>query len=66
MILLSFPDGSQRQIRRKLYDATMSTIGRGIVWEWLTDKGWITYDVETLCAIEDSYSKSEEKLDLGL
>ena len=50
-------------MRRQLYDNN-TTIGNGIVWEWLTDIGWITYDVETLHAIETAFTRNEDELDL--
>lgn len=55
---------SQREIRRTIYDLK-STIGKGVVWEWLTDQGWVTYDIESLDAIEDAFAKSEDELDLA-
>lgn len=55
---------TQRQIRRVLYDS-QTVLGTGIAWEWMTDLGWITYDIDTLDAIETAFSRNEGELDLS-
>merc|ERR1712168_385768 len=64
MIQINNITSSQRQIRRSLYDCN-SSLGTGIAWEWMTDRGWITYDVDTLSALETAFSRNDRELDLS-
>ena len=63
MVQLNASNGSQRKIRRSLYNRT-SSLGIGIAWEWMTDLGWVTYDVDTLDVIEDAFSNNVSEGDL--
>jgi len=64
MIQTSNSSPTQRQVRRMLYGSN-TTLGTGIAWQWLTDLGWVTYDIDTLNAIEDAFTKNNAELDLS-
>lgn len=55
----------QRTIRRQKYSGN-STIGSGIVWQWMTEKGWVVYDIEAIDSIERAYNQGNPECDLGI
>lgn len=53
-----------RQIKRKVYPA-LYPCAQGITWQWYSDVGWVSYDIETSHVIENQYQTNRNgKLDL--
>lgn len=52
-----------RKVRRQLY-STMTVIGSGVIWEWMTEQGWVVYDKESMEAIERCFNQNKEECDL--
>jgi len=65
MMQTNTKSGRQRQIQRQTY-STNSTIGSGVSWQWMTEKGWVVYDIEAIEAIERAYNQGSKTCDLGL
>lgn len=55
--------GSTRRIRRKIYEHD-TAVGKGVIWQWQTDRGWYSYDIEAIEAIEKAYGNRKKELDL--
>ena len=62
-IFFTLDTGKQRTIRRQKYSGN-SNIGSGIVWQWMTEKGWVVYDIEAVDAIERAYNQGKPECDL--
>ena len=63
LIFFTLYTGKQRTIRRQKYSGN-SNIGSGIVWQWMTEKGWVVYDIEAVDAIERAYNQGKPECDL--
>ena len=53
-----------RKVRRQKY-STMTVIGSGIIWQWMTEQGWVVYDTEAIDAIERCFNQNKDQCDLG-
>lgn len=63
--MLKIVGGKSRKIQRQLHDIRTSTIGSGVCWQWMTDKGWVNYDTEAMEAIEKCFTQGIAECDLG-
>lgn len=52
-----------RKVRRQHY-STMTVIGSGVIWQWMTEQGWVVYDKESIEAIERCFNQNKEECDL--
>ena len=62
-IIMFFVIGSVRNIKRTKY-SSQSLPGLQIVWEWMTDIGWVMFHIPTATEIEEAFQNGENEMDL--